>query len=110
MPGVLYGNTFDLISWSPATKVCLLSQNNSAVQSQKALSVYFTSNIKEILPFEFAGKNCDPCTLNSLDFFHDTMCDKAHLKKFKQWRPNAGGTGLKSLGLLQVFKLACFAT
>ena len=31
-----YGNTFDLISQSPATKVCLLSLNNFAVQSQKA--------------------------------------------------------------------------
>ena len=81
-----YGNTFNLISRSPAAKVGLLSQNNSAVHSQKELSVYFTS----ILPFGFSGLNCDPCTLNSLDLFHDTMCVQAHLNFYtgaaKCWR------------------------
>ena len=71
-----YGNTFDLIS--PATKVCLLSQSNSALQSQKAN--LFTS--KQILPFGFSGQNCDPYTFNSLDVFHDTMCDQAHLNLY----------------------------
>ena len=41
--------------------MCLLLQNNSAVESQKAVSVYFTS--KQILPFGFSGQNGDPCTL-----------------------------------------------
>ena len=36
-------------------------------------SVYFAS--KQILHFGFSGQNCDPCTLNSLDLFHDmTLC------------------------------------
>ena len=61
-----YGNTFDLISQSPATEVCLLSQSHSTVQSQKA--VLFT------LPFGFLGQNCDPYTFNTLDRFHNTMC------------------------------------
>ena len=37
----------------------------------KGSSVYFTS--KQILPFGFSGRNCDPYTFNSLDLFHDTM-------------------------------------
>ena len=72
-----YSNTFDLISLSPAAKVCLLLQFCRA--KPKRSSVYFTS--KQILPFGFSGQNCDPCrpTLNSLDLFHDTMCVQAHL-------------------------------
>ena len=76
-----YANTFDLILLSPAAKVCLLSQFCRA--KPKGSSVYFAS--KHILPFGFSGQNCDPCTLNSLDLFHDTMCVQAHL--------NVGGTG-----------------
>ena len=48
-----YGNTFDLISHSPATKVCLLSQNNSAVQSQKA--VLFTLRVSRYCLLDFQG-------------------------------------------------------
>ena len=76
----------------------------------KSSSVYFTS--KQIQPFGFAGQNCDPCTLNSLDLFHDTMCVQAHLNvitvaaKCLQQCPKI----LPSLGLLQNFKLACFET
>ena len=48
-----YGNTFDLISQSPATKVCVLSQNNSAVQSQKA--VLFTLQVSRYCFLDFHG-------------------------------------------------------
>ena len=73
-----------ILSRSPATKVCLLSQNNSAVQSPtpKRRSVYFTG--EQILPFGFSGYNFNPCrpTLNSLGLFHDTMCVQAHLNVY----------------------------
>ena len=73
-----YGNTRDLtFSHSPATKVCLSSQNNSAVQSQKAVLFYFTS--EQTLDFQ---DNCDPYTFNSLDLFHDTICVQAHLNVY----------------------------
>ena len=49
-----YGNTFDLISQSPGTKVCLLSQNNSAVQSQKA--VLFTLQVSRYSLLGFQGR------------------------------------------------------
>ena len=49
-----YGNTFDLISQSPATKVCLLSQNNSAVQSKKA--VLFTLQVSRYCLLDFQGR------------------------------------------------------
>ena len=77
---IYYCYTFDLIALSPATEVCLLLRNNSAVESQKAVSVYFKT--KRILRFRFSGQNGDPCrpTLNSLDLFHDTICIQAHLK------------------------------
>ena len=73
-------------------------------------SVYFTS--KQILPFGFSGQNCDPCTLNSLDLSM-TQCVLRLIKPFitvaakcrRHW-PEI----LQSLGLLQVFKLACFST
>ena len=45
-----YGNTFDLISRSLAAKVGLLSQNNSAVHSQKA--VLFTLQVYCLLDFQ----------------------------------------------------------
>ena len=66
-----YSKTFDLISRSPAAKVCLLSQNNSAVRNQKAVLFYFTS--KQMLPFVVRVP-----LLNSLDLFNDTMCVQAH--------------------------------
>ena len=78
----------------------------------KGSSVNFTS--KQILPFGFSWQNCEPCALNSLDHFHDTMCVQAHLieafitvaaKCWRHW-PKI----LPSLRLLQVIKLACFAT
>ena len=49
-----YGNTFDLISQSPATKVCLLSQNNSAVQGQKA--VMFILQVSRYCLLDFHGR------------------------------------------------------
>ena len=49
-----YGNTFDLISQSPAAKVCLLSQNNSAVQSQK--KVLFTLQVGRYCHLDFHGR------------------------------------------------------
>ena len=49
-----YGNTFDLISQSPATKVCLLSQSHSAVQSQKA--VLFTLQVGRYCLLDFQGR------------------------------------------------------
>ena len=47
-----YGNTFDFIR--PATKVRLLSQNNSAVQSHKA--VLFTLQVSRYCLFDFHGR------------------------------------------------------
>ena len=49
-----YGNTFDFISQSPAAKVCLLSQNNSPVQSQKA--VLFTLQVSRYCLLDFQGR------------------------------------------------------
>ena len=49
-----YGNTSDLTSQSPATKVCLLWQNNSAVQSQKA--VLFTLQLSRYCLLDFQGR------------------------------------------------------
>ena len=49
-----YGNIFDLISQLPATKVCLLSQNNSAVQCQKA--VLFTLQVSRYCLLDFQGR------------------------------------------------------
>ena len=49
-----YGNTFDLILQSPATKVYLLSLNNSAVQSQKA--VPFTLQVRRYCLLDFQGR------------------------------------------------------
>ena len=49
-----YGNTFDLISQSPATKVCLLSQRNTALQSQKA--VLFTLQVSRYCLLDFQGR------------------------------------------------------
>ena len=49
-----YGNTFDFMSRSPATKVCLLSQNNSAVQSLKA--VLFTLQVGRYCLLDFQGR------------------------------------------------------
>ena len=49
-----YGNTFDLISQSPETKVSLLSQSNSAVQSQKA--VLFTLQVSRYCLLDFQGR------------------------------------------------------
>ena len=72
-----YSNAFDLISRSPATKVCLLLQINSALENLTAVLFTFTS--RQILPFGFSGQNCDPCAFNNLDFFHGTMCVQAHL-------------------------------
>ena len=87
-----YGNTFDLISRSPAAKVCLLSQKQFCRAKPKSSSVYFTSGKK--LPFGFSVQNCDPCTLNSLDLFHDTMCVQAHLSiYYSGGQINVGGTG-----------------
>ena len=48
-----YGNTFVLISQSPATKVFLLSQNNSVVQSQK--TVLFTLQVSRYCVLDFQG-------------------------------------------------------
>ena len=48
-----YGNTFDLKSQSPANKVCLLSQNNSAAQSQKA--ALFTIQVSRYCLLDFQG-------------------------------------------------------
>ena len=76
-----YSNAFHFISRSPATKNCLLSQNNFAVQSQKAASANFTS--KQILPFGFSRQNFNPCTKNNIDLSHDdTICLRAHLKVY----------------------------
>ena len=76
-----YSNTFHFISRSPATKNCLLSQNNFAVQSQKSGSANFTS--KQILPFRFSGQNFNPCTVNSLDLSHDdTIYVQVNLKVY----------------------------
>ena len=94
-----YGNTFDLISQSPATKVCLLSLKQFCRAKPKGSSVYFTS--KQILPFGFSGQNCDPCTFNSLDLFHDTMCVQAHLNVYY-----SGGQMLAAL--VQYFKFLSF--
>ena len=71
----------------------------------KGSSVYITS--EQILPFGFSEQNCDPCTLNSLDLFHDTMCVQAHLSVYY-----SGGQMLAALAqiLASVLKLACFAT
>ena len=49
-----YGNTVDLTSQSPAIKVCLLSQNNSAVQRQKA--VPFTLQVSRYCLLDFQGR------------------------------------------------------
>ena len=61
MPGLIlvrinmyYGNTFDYISRSPATKLCLLSQNNSAVQSQK--DVLSTLQVSRYCLLDFQGR------------------------------------------------------
>ena len=49
-----YGNTFDFISQSPATKVCLLSQSHSAMQSQKA--VLYTLQVNKNCLLDFQGR------------------------------------------------------
>ena len=73
----------------------------------KAVSVYFTS--KQILPFGFSGQTFNPCTLNTLDLFHDTMYVQSHFTVYysgecwRSWPKN-----VPSLGLLQVFKLTFF--
>ena len=71
MPGVNlvriymhYGNTFDFIS--PATKVCLLSQNNSVVQSQKA--VMFTLQVSLYCLLDFQGRIVIRVPLKALIF------------------------------------------
>ena len=74
-----YGNTFELYN-----------QQLKCSAKSKGSSVYFTS--KQILPFRFSGQNCDPCTLNSLDLFHDTMCVQAHLNVY-----HSGGQMLPAL-------------
>ena len=66
-----YGNTFDLISQSPATKVCLLSQNNSAVQSQKA--VLFILQISRYCLLDFKGRIVIRIPLKAL-IFSMTQC------------------------------------
>ena len=76
-----HGNTFDFISRSPATKLCLLSPNNSAVQSQKTFHCLLY-NSRGLLLFGFSGQNCDRCSLpyySSLDLLHHTVCVQAHL-------------------------------
>ena len=89
-----YGNTFDYISWSPETKVCLLLQHNSAVHSQKI--VLSTLQVSRYCLLEFQGKNFTPCNLNSLDLFHDAYVCSGLFKGLLQWRPNVGGTVLKN--------------
>ena len=73
-------------------------------------SVHFTS--EQILPFGFSGQNCDRVPLIAL-IFSMTQCVFRLIEAFntvaaKCWRhwPKI----LQSLGLRQVFKLACFAT
>ena len=66
-----YGNTFDLKSQSPANKVCLLSQNNSAVQSQKA--VLFTIQVSRYCLLDFQGIIVIRIPLKALIFFM-TQC------------------------------------
>ena len=64
-----YGNTFDFIS--PATKMCLLSQNNSAVQSQKA--VLFTLQVSRYCLLDFQARIAIRVPLIALIFFM-TQC------------------------------------
>ena len=61
-----YGNTFDLISQSPATKVCLLSQSNTALQSQKA--VLFTLQVSRYCLLDFQGRIVIRVPLKALIF------------------------------------------
>ena len=70
-----YGNTFDLKSQSLANKVCLLSQNNSAVQSQKA--VLFTLQVSRCL-LDFQGRIVIRIPLKAL-IFSMTQCVLAAL-------------------------------
>ena len=81
-----YGNTFDLISQSPATKVCPLSQKDSAVQSQKA--VLFTLQVSRYCLLDFQGRIVIRVPLIAL-IFSMTQC------RILQWRPNVGGTSPK---------------
>ena len=98
-----YGNTFDLITSAVIVKQFCRSRT-------KDNSVYFTS--KQIVPFGFSGQNCDRVPLISL-IFPMTQCVFRLIEAFitvaaKCWRhwPKI----LQSLGLRQVFNLACFAT
>ena len=65
------GNTFDLISRSPAAKVYLLSQNNSAVRSQKA--VLLTLQVSKYCLLDFHGRIVSSVPLIALIFFM-TQC------------------------------------
>ena len=66
-----YGDTFDLKSQSPANKVCLLSQNNSAVQSQKA--VLFTLQVSRYCLLDVQGRIVIRIPLKAL-IFSMTQC------------------------------------
>ena len=77
-----YGNTFDFIS--PATKVCLLSQNNSAEQSQKAVMFTLQLQVSRYCLSDFQGRFVIRVPSNSLYLWncHDTMCVQAHLNVY----------------------------
>ena len=73
-----YCNTFDLISQSPATKVCLLSRNNSVEQSQKA--VLFTLQVSRYCLLDFQGRIVIRIPLIAL-IFSMTQC-ASHLNVY----------------------------
>ena len=82
------GDTFDFIS--AATKVCLLSQNNSSVQSQN--TVLFTLQVSRYGLLDFQDRIVIGVPLKSLDLSM-TQCVLRPI--FLQWRPNVASTGPK---------------
>ena len=75
------------------------------LKSQQAL--LFTLQVSRYCLSEFQGRIAILVPLIALIVFHDTTCVQAHLNVYyrRHWSKI-----LQSLGLLQVFKLACFAT
>ena len=86
-----YGNKFDFISRSPAIKVCLLSQKNSAGPRQKA--VLFTLQVSRYCLLDFQGRIVIRIPLIAL-ISSMTQCSGS-FKRVLQWRPIVGGTGPK---------------
>ena len=75
-----YGNTFDYISRSLATTVCLLSQHNSVVHSQKI--VLSTLQVSRYCLLDFQDKILIRVPLIALIFSMTHMCVLAYLKVY----------------------------